>query len=1144
MDGWDGPEEIELVARRIEVIEALADEPRRKRDVVDDLSCSRSTLDRAVRRLSDAGLLERVPEGYVATLSGRLCAERYRAFVAEERAVLGARSALSTLPPDANLPVEALSGADVLTADGRPHELFETVVEHLRTADRYRAVLPELTDTRHLRLCHGRVVRDALDVVLLLGPDLVERLGREFPELADGLASAASVEIAQVDPLSYGLCLADSDGDGSVLILIADEGTLQAVVRTDDPAALRWARAEIDRLEGAGRPVADRLRTDESTELDAAPLGEAAALEDAGFRRIDREYLASRVPGEPARGWRTGFDVVDVYYGHAFERRARPASRSGTPRSEEPGPGETNPADSAHRGPLVPPLVDRLREGVDHVVLGPPGVGKSTVCRAVACRWVDDGTGDVLYRATPASGGIDRVGHLTDAVERDSGHTLVVVEDAAADGVAPAVGRLLDRYRDDPDVTFLLEAREGEWTDATESVDPGVRELGRGTLTEYRPPRLDESECERAIEAFETATGRPVPLSADDLLDRVRTDGGIGELYLLGYHLTSATSPLPWRDSVGDPTGLDDDVAAAYDALVGGAGGGRFETEVTLLGGDPSLPGEVGVLVATLTAAELPVTPGLVHALAAERDVDESPPHAASRDVDRVLDWLEGRMVFARAEGEAYRTHNSYWGVRFLEHAIERSERESRALFERALSAVFALADDADRRDAVENWLGSESSALDRLADPDGASEFVESVFDLAERHAELAPLFETSDRSGVALPGTCSTATRLACSAARFTAWYDYGAFDRAVDEAEWLRDRATAADFENDEETRARYVARAHRGLGEIAEDRGDLEEARTQFREALSVTRDVGDERGELKTLNALGWVDTTDDDYESAREHLSAALDIGENLELCPELTTTQYYLGNLEWFRGDHEAAARHLRRARELDRELGDRKGEAVTLNALGLVAEDRGALDDAEEYYRASLAIKRETRMRSEAAVTLFNLGDLLVSRGDLDAGADCLERSLAEIRDLGMDRAEGNVLGGFGRLELERGNHERAREQFERQREIHGEFDFDRGVAGADRGLGDVARDAGELDTAVDRYEASYERFERIDAPGRALEVADRLVDVADRRDDREAAVEWCETGREMAADAGLDDRAEAFTEQLERLRTAVDD
>lgn len=65
---------VDLVADRYEFLTELAEEPARKPEIVDRTDTSRSTVDRAIRELTEADLVERTEGRYVTTTFGRLAA--------------------------------------------------------------------------------------------------------------------------------------------------------------------------------------------------------------------------------------------------------------------------------------------------------------------------------------------------------------------------------------------------------------------------------------------------------------------------------------------------------------------------------------------------------------------------------------------------------------------------------------------------------------------------------------------------------------------------------------------------------------------------------------------------------------------------------------------------------------------------------------------------------------------------------------------------------------------------------------------------------------------------------------------------------------------------------------------------------------
>ncbi|PSQ58222.1 hypothetical protein BRD18_06125 [Halobacteriales archaeon SW_7_71_33] len=1090
----------------------MAEEPAHKPALEADLDCSRSTIDRAIRRLESAGFVERTGEGYATTVTGRVAAENYRTYVAHQRAVDEATPVLSVLPPDCDLPPELLAGGSVDPADGDPHRAFERVGRALRDAERYRGVLPCLADSRHLRLLHARVVEDGLDADLAVAPDLADRLREEFPGLVAGLLDAPSCALRRAETPPYGLVVTDGDEGTAALLATYDEGTLAGTVENDAPAAIDRAREAVTAAVGGGSDVdPPDDRGDPGTTLIADRTARRRALTAAGVTRLDRTYFTERTPNDPETAWRLGFSLTDIYYGYAVDRADTDA---GDPVADHSPDIDAAPAPTASAL-----LADRLA-GNPQVVIGPPGAGKTTLCRSVACRWVESGRGPVFYRDAAGAGG-DLVEAIDAVTGGDrSGNALVVVE--AATSAPEQFLELVGAARDDPSLTVLGEARERDWHETVDGMsEPRLREHARRDLATYRPPAVDERTCRRAVAAFERVTGREVPLSPSELHDRVENEGGVGEMHVLSYQIVAHAASAPWLDDPVGPSVLDEDVRAAYEALAPAARD------------DETLPMEVALLVATLTAAEEPVTPGILHAVAAARGADERTDRAHRR-VEAVIEELDGRMLVVADDQRRYRTQHRQWATRFLERALDRAERETVALFERATNAVLSVADDEKRRRQTERWLGRESPAVRRFADGEAVDEFVETLFGLAFTRSSLAPLVGTTEHSGLDL-SVCSPATRLEAISCRGKTWYDAGDPDRGEAELSTLCERA--ADVDVDAETRATYLAEGYRGLGEVVVDRGETEAAREHLERSLDAARDASP-RHEVGAHNSLAWVAMTVDEYDRAESRLETALSVAEGIGPCGDHSDALYYRARLEQFRGDLAAAEEWLAETVEMDRAVGNEQNVSSSLKLRGDIAKERGDHERAARLYRRSVELKRDVRDRQGMAQTLFDFADLRLERGDHEAAETAFERSLEIARENDMTRHEGRVRGGLGRLAVERGDLGAAERQFRTQRQVHDDLNHRRGVAAADAGLGDVAVERGDYERARESYRESVATYRAIDDVRRRAEVTEKLADACRAAGDESAAAEWLATGREFAEAAGLDEWTTTFADRGDDL------
>lgn len=240
----------EALRKRGDCLAALVATPRSKRDLGEALEMPRSTLDRAVRELEDAGLIETDGGGYRATALGHVASRvhaEYRSALADACA---AADVLADLPPETPLGREFLEDAAVsesapFAPDGVVDELFASVAD----ADHVRGVAP-VALTGHTDEFHERALAGGGRLTLVLSSAVVETL-RETDSWEDNL-QADGMTVSEADvPFSFGLWLTDAEAG---VVVYTDTG-IRAVLRNDTDAALAWAEAQYDRVARTATPL-------------------------------------------------------------------------------------------------------------------------------------------------------------------------------------------------------------------------------------------------------------------------------------------------------------------------------------------------------------------------------------------------------------------------------------------------------------------------------------------------------------------------------------------------------------------------------------------------------------------------------------------------------------------------------------------------------------------------------------------------------------------------------------------------------------------------------------------------------------------------------------------------------------------------
>jgi predicted transcriptional regulator len=243
----DPSEVMAVVARRGDVLRALADDGGRKCELDEKLDVSRSTIDRAIRELEGLGLVERAEDGYYRTVSGTLALEEYDRFASRMEGVLGAREVLSPLPCDTDIDAAVVDDAEVVLADRHsPLRPARHQIEIIENATHVRAltsaVLPQ-----HVDAYHEGIVDRGMHAEIVLSTPAMERIVADHGSKFQASLRTGRVDLRRIDrDLPYSLVLASTpDGPVMGMLVYVQEG-IRGFVGNDSPGAVSWARARLD----------------------------------------------------------------------------------------------------------------------------------------------------------------------------------------------------------------------------------------------------------------------------------------------------------------------------------------------------------------------------------------------------------------------------------------------------------------------------------------------------------------------------------------------------------------------------------------------------------------------------------------------------------------------------------------------------------------------------------------------------------------------------------------------------------------------------------------------------------------------------------------------------------------------------------
>jgi predicted transcriptional regulator len=240
-------DKISFLARapsRIRILEFLsASAPATERELRDQLSQSRSTISRGVDSLVEAGWVRERTDGVALTPTGALVIEEFLG-LAETMATAEELSPFLEWFPisEYDLAVEELqTGTVTVAVDGDPYAPAREHTSQIRTADRFRALLPSIGQNA-ITEAHRRILAGDLEATLIVSPNVETRIRTDqlAPQFEEMLSTGRlTVLVAESVPFFLGL----ADDRVTQIGVEDDNGMPRALFETDAEAVREWAEA-------------------------------------------------------------------------------------------------------------------------------------------------------------------------------------------------------------------------------------------------------------------------------------------------------------------------------------------------------------------------------------------------------------------------------------------------------------------------------------------------------------------------------------------------------------------------------------------------------------------------------------------------------------------------------------------------------------------------------------------------------------------------------------------------------------------------------------------------------------------------------------------------------------------------------------
>lgn len=250
---------LELAHSRQEYLERMLEGPAWKRDLIADLDDSRSTVDRVVGSLSEAGLVTKTDSGFVTTHTGRLMLDAVEEATAVAQTAETGSELLNHLPMD-TLNHRFLIGAEIVSMEkDSPATVLRHLSNQVRSADELRGVSITANNDEFIQM----ILEDTLDkgtltVRFVITPHILRHLSEAFPERIDQLIASPNAKVSVAEDLPCAWYMTD-DGDALTanLTVHGPYDNFLGFISNDHPAAVEWLEGLFEQLERDATPLAE-----------------------------------------------------------------------------------------------------------------------------------------------------------------------------------------------------------------------------------------------------------------------------------------------------------------------------------------------------------------------------------------------------------------------------------------------------------------------------------------------------------------------------------------------------------------------------------------------------------------------------------------------------------------------------------------------------------------------------------------------------------------------------------------------------------------------------------------------------------------------------------------------------------------------
>jgi len=238
-----GKELRETLSKRSDILQAVADEPLTKPQLIDIVDVSRSTIDRGTKSLESVDCVENRDGHYTATTKGEFALDEYLQYKRNTNSIDEGGDILNCLGNDVEMSKNFLRNMTVHSRNPHvPDAVLEYSNELLQSATRLTGLAP-VALTSYPNLINNEIEERGMSVELVIEDSVLNSLQDLKADVLSDLCADEDVDLyIYEDSLPYAMWIMQHDDGETAGITVYDNGAVQGILSNDSPEEVDWAK--------------------------------------------------------------------------------------------------------------------------------------------------------------------------------------------------------------------------------------------------------------------------------------------------------------------------------------------------------------------------------------------------------------------------------------------------------------------------------------------------------------------------------------------------------------------------------------------------------------------------------------------------------------------------------------------------------------------------------------------------------------------------------------------------------------------------------------------------------------------------------------------------------------------------------------